>query len=402
MAVGTAQSLGCSAADGAQTEAQDQSSRRDWNLSRPADGLSSAELARFQSGLEEFSAVETVEDGIGPVFNDVSCANCHTDGGVGGGSKRLETRFGRLDNSGNFDALSAQGGSLMQDHGIGRVKNRNGSVCAVFNAEVPPQNANVVASRRTTPLFGLGLVDATPAAVFQNIANSQPASMRGRVNLVTNPDNGQTVVGKFGWKAQVPTLHAFAGDAYLNEMGITSPSFPNESCPQGNCDSLRCNPAPDINDDGDDVDLFADFMQLLGAPSRARVSRDSERDVSSGERIFNDTGCATCHVETLSSGPSAVRALSQKTYHPFSDFLLHDMGRAGDGIGGQGRAAPREMRTAPLWGLRAVVIFMHDGRSTSIEAAIDAHDGQGAGARDRFRNLGRTQRSQLVSFLRSL
>lgn len=350
--------------------------------------------ARFEVGLEEFATVETVDDGIGPIFNDVSCGACHTQGGIGGGSTILETRFGKITN-GVFDPLTQFGGSLQQLKGIGDL----GGGCNFYTESILG-GANVVARRRTQPLFGLGLVDATAESTFQAIANAQPAAQRGRMNRVLEIVSGQTKMGKFGWKAQVPTLFQFSADAYLNEMGITSPQFPTESCPNGDCSLMaRCNPRPDLNDDGEDVELFFDFMTLLAAPPRGPINST----VTAGEAVFNSIGCATCHVATLTTSANAAEpALRNRTYHPYSDFLLHDMGSLGDNIGAMGQARLTEMRTQPLWGLRVVTRFLHDGRADTISRAVENHAGQGAASRDRFNNLPATQKTQILAFLNSL
>jgi CxxC motif-containing protein (DUF1111 family) len=122
---------------------------------------------------------------------------------------------------------------------------------------------------------------------------------------------------------------------------------------------------------------------------------------SQGSRLFAQVGCADCHVPSLTSGASDVAALSYRTFEPYSDFLLHDMGALGDGIE-QGTASGREMRTAPLWGLRAVTTFLHDGRASSIDEAILAHDGQGRRARRRFEALSASRKAVLIEFLRAL
>ena len=204
-------------------------------------------------------------------------------------------------------------------------------------------------------------------------------------------------VGKFGWKAQVPTLQQFSGDAYLNEMGITSPDFPNENCPMGNCAELQFNPRPGLNDGGEDVDALANFMRLLAAPPRGAINAD----VTAGEAVFNRIGCNACHVQSLQTGTNANPSLNRVTYQPYSDFLLHDMGNLGDFIE-QGSATGRELRTAPLWGLRVLQSFLHDGRARTIEEAISAHDGQGRASRERFTALDATDRNRLLAFLRSL
>jgi CxxC motif-containing protein (DUF1111 family) len=263
-----------------------------------------------------------------------------------------------------------------------------------------PAQATIHTGRRTTPLFGLGLVDAVPDGYFFLLAALEGLrhdGTAGRVSMVDDLDHGGKSVGKFGWKAQVATLHTFAGDAYLNEMGITNPQFPSESCPQGNCSLLAANPAPGLNDTGAGVTAFADFMTLLAPPPRGTINGD----VFGGEIVFNVIGCSACHTPTLLTGNSNVAALRFKLFQPFSDFLLHDMGSLGDGIA-QGDANGREIRTAPLWGVRKVTRLLHDGRATTIEQAILAHDGQGSAARNRFSGLEPNAKAKLLSFLNSL
>ena len=183
----------------------------------------------------------------------------------------------------------------------------------------------------------------------------------------------------------------------MNEMGVTSPQFPNENCPQGDCSALSCNPAPSLNDDGGGVQEFADFMTFLAPPPRGTITVT----VALGEYQFLKAGCAGCHTPTLLTGPSPVPALHSVAFHPYSDFLLHDMGSLGDGIT-QNQATGRLMRTAPLWGIRKITTFLHDGRAATLEQAITAHDGQGKKARDRFVKLSASERAQLLAFLNSL
>src|SRR5262249_34697762 len=190
------------------------------DFGQPLAGLLSDLVARFNTGKSEFESVETPQEGVGPVFNDVSCANCHNGAAVGGGSAVLETRFGTTAADGSFDPLSQFGGSLIQVHGIGV------SETCDYLAEIVPPEATIVAQRRTTPLFGLGLVDAVPDWTFYAIAAEEafhPDHIRGTVSVVTEISTGKNAVGKFGWKCQNPTLFQFSGDAYINEMGITNP-----------------------------------------------------------------------------------------------------------------------------------------------------------------------------------
>ncbi len=358
-------------------------------------GLNATQTALFNEGRTEFGSVESVDDGLGPVFNGRSCGECHNAPALGGGSNTVVTRIGTIAN-GAFDPLTRFGGSLLQNQAIGP---RDGSPHA-FRPEPVPRTATIVARRRSTPLFGLGFVDATPDQTFINLAAAQAArndGTAGRVAMVDNPAAGTRTVGKFGWKAQTPTLLHFSGDAYLNEMGITSPAFPNENCPGGNCAELQFNPRPGLNDGGEDVQLLADFMAILAAPPRGATNADT----TAGEQVFNRIGCNSCHVASLQTGSHRIAALNRATYQPYSDFLLHDMGALGDGIE-QGAANGREIRTAPLWGLRVITRFMHDGRAQTLEAAIGAHDGQGRASRDRFNTLTTTDRTRLLAFLRSL
>jgi CxxC motif-containing protein (DUF1111 family) len=358
-------------------------------------GLTAAQRAAFADGLADFQAEEDTIDGLGPVFNERSCVACHIAPAAGGGSTRTVTRFSRrVDRV--FDPLTALGGSLMQDHALGLPD----GVAHAFKPETVPAAATIVTQRRTTSLFGLGLVDATTDADFVALAQTQANrrnGVAGRVSLVDNIRAGMKTVGKFGWKAQVPTLLQFAGDAYVNEMGITSPDFPQESCPQGSCAELAFNPASGINDDGAGPLLLNDYMTMLAPPPRAAGNRDT----ADGESTFERIGCAECHVARLQTGASPIAALDHKVYHPYSDFLLHDMGPLGDDLE-MGSATGREFRTTPLWGLRFITRYLHDGRATTVEQAILAHDGQARSARERFAALGASAKAKVLLFLQSL
>ena len=359
----------------------------------PLPGLTRAELAAFQAGLEEFLNEETPESGLGPVFNNVSCVSCHSAPAPGGASDIFVTRFGRMAN-GQFDPLASLGGSLLQQFAIDPAAR-----------EVVPPTANVVAHRESTPLYGMGLLEAIPDAVLrQNEARPKPDGVRGRAAVVEDVASGQKRIGRLGWKAQQATLLAFAGDAYLNEMGITSRLFPHENAPNGNADLLaRFDHVADPEDQVDpvtgkgDIDLAADFMRLIAPPPSLPLTPSARQ----GEVLFQQVGCAVCHTPVLTTGPSPVRALSQKPVWLFSDLLLHDMGSLGDGIA-QGAAGVTEMRTAPLWGLRASAPYLHDGRAANVDQAIAAHDGEGRVARDRFLRLTPSQRRQLADYLNSL
>lgn len=365
------------------------------NLGGPVRGLTTAQLAVWLAARAEFNKDKDAAGGLGPIFNDVSCLRCHSVPVAGGSNPRVVTLFGRKTN-GVFDPLTALGGLVLQDRALGPEEGM-----LQFQRElVPPVQATIVTQRRTTPLFGLGFVEATPDATFIALAAQQAErnpAIAGRVALVTNFIAGTRTVGKFGWKAQLPSLFQFAGDASLNEIGVTSPEFPNENCANGNCNDLTRNPAPGLNDTGDGVRQLTDFMLMLGAPSRGLITPD----VTVGEQVFDQLGCGQCHIPNLTTGTHPIGALSKKIYSPYSDFLLHDMGALGDGIT-QGDASAREFRTAPLWGLRTQSTFLHDGRANNINDAVTAHDGQARTSREAYQQLDAEARARLLAFLNSL
>jgi CxxC motif-containing protein (DUF1111 family) len=334
-----------------------------------------------------------VDSGLGPIFNDSSCAVCHNNPVLGGASRRVVTRFGNTTN-GVFDPLTTRGGSLLQARAID----------PAFR-EVLPRNANTVAQRVTTPLLGAGLIEAIPDATLIAAAATQKTDgVHGRVSLLNDVTTGTQRVGRFGWKSQQATLLAFAADAYVNEMGITNRFFPEENAPNGNTALLaQADQIQDPEDQVDaatgkgDVDRAADFMRLLAAPARGA----SSAAVIAGERLFTSINCTACHTPSLTTGASPVAALSRKTVPLYSDLLLHDMGALGDGIV-QGTAGARDMRTAPLWGVGSRPVYLHDGRATSLDAAIRAHAGEATAATTRYTQLPAASQQQLVAFLRSL
>ena len=310
----------------------------------PLTGLTRDLIDAFSVGRMEFIKIETPEGGLGPIFNGRSCAECHTAPAVGGSSNVRVTRFGR-NTDGVFDPLESQGGSLLQRFAINPALQ-----------EVIPHEANVIAQRLSTPLFGLGLIEAIPdGAILQNMLAAKPDGVRGRAAEITDVVSGQKRIGRFGWKAQQATLLAFSADAYVNEMGITNRFFPTENAPNGNEALLaRFKRTTDPEDDVDpvtgkgDIDLVADFMRLLAPPTRLATTPQA----AVGESLFAQVGCAACHTPGMRTGPSHIAELDRKTVNLYSDLLLHDMGSLNDGIA-QANATPREMKTPPLWGLRA-------------------------------------------------
>jgi hypothetical protein len=209
----------------------------------PLAGLSDDDFERFATGQDAFTEVEEVVDGLGPVFNEASCGTCHNTAAIGGGSERLETRFGTT-TRGRFDPLEQLGGSLLQDHGIGGTGETHGRPASCFfDPESVPRQATITALRRTTPLFGLGLVDTVPDSVFRKLAKRQKEDTpqtAGVVSEVVQISTHTKAVGKFGWKAQNPSLFQFSGDAYLRD-GNHESRVPGRELPAG-----RLRPAREV------------------------------------------------------------------------------------------------------------------------------------------------------------
>ena len=403
----------------------------------PGTSTNDTNFAAFKAN---FVAVEDIDEGLGPIFNERACGNCHDRGAIGGAGLQIERRYGRFVN-GLFDPLSNRGGSLRQLFTVGPFTGANGQSCNP-PLEVEPAEATVHnVGRLTTPLFGLGLVDAMPDSFFTSMAASEPAATRGIANIVTtvlpnDRDAGQRIggqrVGRFGWKAGVPNLLQFAADAYVNEMGITTQScfqgtsvtaFATESAPNGipvppGCDDLA-EPAPAGvpagTDDAvgtcaggltliqKDIDNFKRFMTNLAPPPRDLSNTGA---IARGTPLYDQNGCANCHTRRVftTPGPAPNGVPSNTNFQPFSDFLVHDMGTLGDMIGNAGDtlAVTRRMRTAPLWGIRFRPLLLHDGRCGDIPCAVAAHDGQGLAARNAFNALTAAQRADVVNFVRSM
>lgn len=424
----------------------------------------------FSAAKANFMAAEGLADGLGPIFNERACGNCHTNGATGGAGENIERRFGRFVN-GVFDPFDGTvseidvGGSLLQLFTVGNFNNPNlpaasrgkcqagnPTLCCVPQEVIPPQ-ATVRAGRLTTPLFGLGLVDAMPDAFFDALAAAESSVVRGmpRREPILFPDVqdpaqsiGTMRVARFGWKASVPTLQQFAADAYLNEMGITTQScfhgtsintFSTENLPDANpasvpvgCDDLApLQPAavvaatgiPINTDDAvgactggltevqDDLANFFTFMTFLAPPGPDATDRSDTIAINRGSPLFTQIGCSDCHVRTpFVTPPSPPTGVPGNfTFHPFSDFLVHDMGTLGDMIGadpGETVAQTRRMRTAPLWGLKVRNHLLHDGRASDVATAVRAHDGQGAAARNAFLALSTADQHNVVQFVRSI
>jgi CxxC motif-containing protein (DUF1111 family) len=364
------------------------------------DGLTNGmvDQTTHDADRETFAAQEEADEGLGPVYNAQSCGECHQNPITGGISQITELRAGHFNGSVFVDH---PGGSLINDRAI--------------DAKIQERvlGGNEVRTFRTSlNTLGDGFVESIDSNTLLAISQSQPPGLRGTfIQVPVLEANGALRGARFGWKNQHASLVSFSADAYLNEMGITTPLAPVENTSNGNS-VAPFDPLPiDPEDDNEDVETFAQFMRSAKAPPRDGDLANTP-DAIAGSQIFNNIGCATCHVRTITTAPvgtvinggafTVPVALGNKNIHPFSDFLLHDVG-TGDGIvqnGGQGTR--NKLRTAPLWGMRTRDRLMHDGESLTRNEAILRHGGQATGVRNNYNNLSNTQKNQLITFLNSL
>ncbi len=358
----------------------------------PLPGLTASQVNLFLNGKDDFEKAESVEGGLGPIFNRDSCVACHSSPVTGGGSSVNVTRFG-MTIHGKFDPLDSLGGSLLQENAI-----------VPEAQEFVPSIANVVIHRNSTPLFGLGLMEAIPdSEIVRNARQYGNEQIHGRVGWVTDIVSGKRMAGRFGWKAQQATVTAFAADAYRNEMGVTNKYFPTENAPNGNQELLKkYDLVQDPEDQPDatglaDFEKVANFMRFLAAPPINKPTPAT----ASGRMIFDTLGCVLCHTPVMHTGYSNIAALNNKEVRLYSDLLLHDMGSLGDGIV-QETATGRDFRTPPLWGIAQSAPYLHDGRAMTIDEAIKAHDGEGKVVKDRYLKLNKTQQKLLSDFVLSL
>jgi CxxC motif-containing protein (DUF1111 family) len=343
----------------------------------PISNLSDDAMSRFQAGASEFSEVEGSGEGLGPLFNASSCDQCHHAPAPGGAGLMRVTRVacrGRVDTRDTVVHLFSTRPDLA-------------------SADVPRDCDPIVAQRRTTTLFGAGLIEAIPDADIEALAEFQPSEIAGRAAHVKDLVSGARRVGRFGWKAQHATLESFAGDAYRNEMGITNEMFPSEVAPNGDASLLiAMDPTPDPEAQVGSLGRLADFMRLLAAPETGDTPED-------GAALFDELGCETCHHATFRA-KSDEPALDGLDVALYSDLLLHDVG-TGDGIA-QADAAGNELRTPPLWGVRHAQLWLHDGRAASLDEAVRLHAGQALAAREAYTQLQPDEREALITFLNSL
>jgi len=388
----------------------------------------------------KFDEVEALTDGLGPLYNAQSCRECHQNPTSGGSSQVTELRIGHNDANGVF-----QNPEIPINHGAEIIKGRSlvndRAICpsgAFPNTEIQervPDSEKIRTFRVSLNVLGDGFVEALSDQTLLDLSKDQCKKNRGKicgqalyVPIVEVP--GKTSVGRFGWKDQHASLLSFSADAYLNEMGITNRLQPDEV-------TNLCNAASEPNDtpgtDGlSDIDHFARFMRASEAPARD-VTLSQTAEAKNGEGLFDKIGCANCHVATLTTAPAGTvinggnftipPALGDKTFHPYGDFLLHNVG-TGDGIVQaipehyarriaehpdmkkstfpKFQSTANKIRTAPLWGVRLHSRLMHDGASVTFTDAIARHRGEASHVTEEFEKLTPAEKKALLTFLQSL
>lgn len=375
-------------------------------------GLAARKVEFFTQGLDVFSEVDTVEEGIGPRLNLDSCAGCHSQPAIGGTSPAINPQLDLASQGSDefptdviFAGYSPPYGPIREvrfkfnpdgtrDGGVHNTATISGRFNTVgcelalddFAGQYAAGNAIF---RIPTPLFGAGLIEAIPDRVIRENAAAQSAQwgVAGHPNVtqlsnitgtaVTNGNDG--TISRFGWKAQNQSLLLFSGEAYNVEMGITNELFQVERDETAACQFARVpNTATKFDlhttpEGLSDMLSFALFMQFLAVPVPSPDTPGGAASIASGRAIFEQIGCGACHTPTLTTGDSPHAVMRDKPVHLFSDLLVHGMGPglADDIL--QGKAAGDEFRTAPLWGLGQRIFFLHDGRTDDLVVAIYAH-----------------------------
>jgi CxxC motif-containing protein (DUF1111 family) len=369
----------------------------------PFEGLNEDNIVALRSFNDNrfiFEEVEKIQDGLGPTYNAQSCRECHQNVVTGGASQVAELRSGRTEDGQFFESL---GGTLIHSR----------ATYPDIVEQITPED-NTRAFRISTNTVGNGFIEAIANSTLLAIRAKQPPAMRGNAIMVPVLEaNSSARIGRFGWKSQHASLESFSADAYLNEMGITSPLFSDENTSNGKYVgySSGYDPVPDPEDDGVDIVAFANFMRSTKAPPRGPITDD----VLAGELLFSKVGCDTCHTPSITTARPGSKinggaltvpdALGNKIIHPYSDFLLHDVG-TGDGIpvlpSSEYATTANQMRTAPLWGLRTRNRLMHDGLSLTKQEAIQRHAGQATNVTKQFNALSDAEKNQLLAFRNSL
>jgi CxxC motif-containing protein (DUF1111 family) len=420
---------------------------------QPVPGLTSEEDRTFAVGNNFFNdnwvtapASTEARDGLGPLFNAQSCSSCHfRDGRAQPPADRDDPELGLLVRlsvpvgSGSAERLEPHPtlGDQLQDRAIrgvpvegeleittvdrpGRFGDGTPYTLAepryeIVGADGEPVAGDLLISPRIAPaMFGVGLLENVPDDVLLGLEDPDDEDgdgVSGRVNRVEDPggaaggDGAGAVIGRFGWKAGVPTVEDQNSRALQGDIGITSSQRPDQPCtaPEAECREAPTGGDPEIEDER--LDQITFYTRTLAVPARRGAGG---RETTRGQDLFGEMGCASCHVDELRTGPADVEALDEQVIRPYTDLLLHDMGPGLADERPDGDATGREWRTPPLWGIGLVETvnghtrFLHDGRARDLTEAVLWHDGEAADARRRFADLPADDRRAVLAFLESL
>ncbi len=403
----------------------------------PIAGLSDSEGKFFEAGLGDFAEADGANEGLGPRMNLDSCSGCHMQPEVGGTSPFVnpQVAFANKMNATNaVPSFVTASGPVREArfvrnpdgtpdggvHALFTITGRDDAPGCILGQPAFEQelaNRNVI-FRIPTPTFGAGLIEEIPdsAIVANRVANASTKRLFGISGRVNRNGNDGTIT-RFGWKAQNKSLLLFSGEAYNVEMGITNELFQTERDETPTC-QFTTGPNTVTNTTGatpqetiSAIEKFTFFMRFLAPPAPSPDTPGGAASIARGKTLFSQIGCALCHTPTLYTGNSTVAALGNQTVNLYSDLLVHDMGIGlADGVS-QGRAGPREFRSAPLWGLGKRVFFLHDGRTSNLIEAIEAHQsgnvffGTASEANlvtSLYNVLLEGQKQDLLNFLRSL
>jgi CxxC motif-containing protein (DUF1111 family) len=378
-----------------------------------SNGLAEPPGDRFSLDQKIYETTHDINSGLGPVFNARACSDCHQNPVSGGASQFTELRAGHHDPAGTFvnptvpiddGAATIVGRSIVNDRAV-----------VPEAQEHIPATENLRELRATLGTLGDGFVESIDDSTLTGIAAEQAQVSHGRIHgeaievpIFEAP--GQTRIGRFGWKDQHGSLLSFIADAYLNEMGVTSRLRPTDTTTIG---KVTADPEDKPDNLGlEDIDHFALFVRGTRVPPRDPQLAGTAAALA-GQQLFEEIGCASCHVVSMvTAKPGTVvnggtfvvpQALGNKIIHPYSDFLLHDIGTAGGIVQTpQFQDTGDKFRTAALWGLRMRPRYMHDLLSLTLENAIERHRGEAAHISRRFLELDTTEKQQVLIFLNSL
>ena len=363
-------------------------------LGDPLPGVTAEQKARFAQGSQTFQRVFDPTNGLGPLFNANSCAQCHEDPVVAGVGDEVEVHATRFSPPHSCDPLFQEGGPVFELHATPLLEAHG-----ITNDPVPA-DATAVGHRSSPPLFGLGLVDAIPEATIVCREDPNGTNCHGIRGHANRTIDGR--IGRFGRKADTAALFDFVVGAYHEEMGITSPLDPAEKTVDGTPVPPDTILGPEPNITTNEIGDTFSFVRFLAPPPKQVLTNAQDRALAyRGKQLFVKLDCAVCHVPEMKTGRSDVKALHCKTAALYSDLLVHDMGPALADIC-LDDAHPSEFRTELLWGLRFRQQFLHDGSAKSLEEAIQRHGGEAQKSADQFKALSEEDKKALLKFLDSI